>query len=340
MATDGPRRGANGRRGRVARDRRSRLSDPEPMSWLKRERTGIKSKKPARSDVPEGLWTKCDGCGEALFQTVLEENLWTCPKCGFHFRVPARTYLGLLVDPDSFTERYADLEAGDPLEFRDAKMRYPDRLAAARKETGMMDAALTGVATVGGKPVSLTIMDFFFMGGSMGSVVGEKVARSIEDAIGERRALIVVSATGGARMQEGILSLMQMAKTSALLARLRRERLPFVSILTDPSTAGVLASYASLGDVVLAEPGALVGFAGARVIRQTIGEDLPPGFQRAEFVREKGFVDRIVPRKSMRDEVGRLLEFVWRSTRGFARDGVDSPHAFRPGLPTADGRPG
>src|SRR5438552_8850090 len=310
------------------------------MSWCIHERAGIKSKtkKEQRPDVPEGLWTKCEGCGEALFQTVLDENLWTCPKCHFHFRVPARTYLGYLVDPGSFQERFADLEAGDPLEFRDAKMRYPERLKLAQRDTGMRDAALSGVAAVGGKPVSLTIMDFFFMGGSMGSVVGEKVARSIETALRERRALIVVSATGGARMQEGILSLMQMAKTSALLARLQDARLPFVSILTDPSTAGVLASYASLGDVILAEPGALVGFAGARVIRQTIGEDLPPGFQRAEFVLEKGFVDRIVPRKEMRDEVATLLELFWRSTRGFARDGEASPHASGAEFSSTDGR--
>ena len=307
------------------------------MSWLKRERAGIKTRGENRPEVPEGLWTKCDGCGEALFQTVLEENLWTCPKCDHHFRVPARVYLGFLVDPDSFAERFAELEAGDPLEFRDAKMPYPERLRTAQEETGLKDAALAGVATLGGKPVSLTIMDFFFMGGSMGSVVGEKVARSIELAIAERRALITVSATGGARMQEGILSLMQMAKTSALLARLQDSRLPFVSILTDPSTAGVLASYASLGDVILAEPRALVGFAGARVIRQTIGEDLPPGFQRAEFVLEKGFVDRIVHRKRMREEVSDLLEFFWRSTRGFAREGEPSPHRYPPPLPAAEG---
>ena len=298
------------------------------MSWLKRERKGIQpEKKIERADLPEGLWTKCEGCGEALFQSVLEDNLWTCPHCGYHFRVPARTYLGLLLDPESFVERFADLRAGDPLEFRDARMRYPDRLAAAQQETGQNDAVLSGVGTVSGKPVSISVMDFFFMGGSMGSVVGEKIARSIESAIAERRALIVVSATGGARMQEGILSLMQMAKTSALLARLQDERLPFFSILTDPSTAGVLASYASLGDVILAEPGALVGFAGARVIRQTIGEDLPAGFQRAEFVLEKGFIDRIVHRKQMREEISRLLEFLWRSTRGFAREGQASPHA-------------
>jgi acetyl-CoA carboxylase carboxyl transferase subunit beta len=309
------------------------------MSWLKRERSGIKpSARDERAEVPEGLWTKCDGCGEALFQTVLEEQLWTCPHCGHHFRVPARAYVRYLVDQDSFEERFTTLEAADPLEFRDAKMRYPDRLQAAQRDTGMKDAAIAGVATIGGKPVALTLMDFFFMGGSMGSVVGEKVARSIETALAERRALVVVSATGGARMQEGILSLMQMAKTSALLARLQDERLPFVSILTDPSTAGVLASYASLGDVIVAEPRALVGFAGARVIRQTIGEDLPPGFQRAEFVLEKGFIDRIVHRQRMREEVGHLLEFFWRSTRGFAASGRASPHASWTGLPATAAR--
>jgi acetyl-CoA carboxylase carboxyl transferase subunit beta len=309
------------------------------MSWLKKERTRVKTrKKEERSEVPEGLWTRCDECGEALFQTVLEENLWTCPHCDHHFRVPAKVYLGILVDPGSFEERFANLVAGDPLEFRDAKMRYPDRVRHAQKETGLNDAALSGVATVGGKPVSLTLMDFFFMGGSMGSVVGEKVARSIELALAERRALIVVSSTGGARMQEGILSLMQMAKTSALLARLQDEHLPFISILTDPSTAGVLASYASLGDVILAERKALVGFAGARVIRQTIGEELPEGFQRAEFVREKGFVDRVVHRKQMREEVSTLLEFFWRSTAGFAAAAPAAPAGARqpsphPGAP-------
>ncbi|HUK64182.1 MAG TPA: acetyl-CoA carboxylase, carboxyltransferase subunit beta [Dongiaceae bacterium] len=308
------------------------------MSWLKRDRPPIKTDpKPARNEVPEGLWTKCDGCGEALFQTVLEENLWTCPKCDFHFRVPARSYLPILVDP-GFVERDAGLVAGDPLEFRDAKMRYPDRLAAAQRETGMNDAVLAGDGTIEDKPVSLAIMDFFFMGGSMGSVVGEKVARTIERGLEQRRAVVIVSATGGARMQEGILSLMQMAKTSALLARLQDGHLPFVSILTDPSTAGVLASYASLGDVILAEPGALVGFAGARVIRQTIGEELPPGFQRSEFVLDKGFIDRVVHRKNMRAELAHLLDLFWHSTRGFAADGRPSPHVYTPRA-AAHGRP-
>ncbi|MEQ1834602.1 MAG: acetyl-CoA carboxylase, carboxyltransferase subunit beta [Candidatus Eisenbacteria bacterium] len=304
------------------------------MSWLKRERTGIKpAAKPDRTEMPEGLWTKCDGCGEALFQTVLDENLWTCPNCGHHFRVSARTYVEYLTDEDSFQERHANLVAGDPLEFRDAKLPYTERLALAQKDTGEKDAALCGVATIGGIPASVTLMNFFFMGGSMGSVVGEKVTRSIETAIAERRACVIVSATGGARMQEGILSLMQMAKTSVVLAQLRAARLPFVSVLTDPSTAGVLASYASLGDVIVAEPKALVGFAGARVIKQTIGEDLPPGFQRAEFVLEKGFIDRIIHRKHMRAELGQLLGFFWHSTRGFAPEGGKSPHRYDPNAP-------
>lgn len=311
------------------------------MSWLKRERAGIKTPKQraARPDLPEGLWTKCDGCGEALFQTVLDENLWTCPHCDHHFRVPARQYAQYLLDEGTFEERWADLVAGDPLEFRDAKLRYPDRLKAAQKDTGEKDAAIAGVATIGEVPVAITLMNFFFMGGSMGSVVGEKVARTIEAGLAERRAVVVVSATGGARMQEGILSLMQMAKTSVLLARLREARVPFVSVLTDPSTAGVLASYASLGDVIVAEPKALVGFAGARVIRQTIGEDLPPGFQRAEFVQEKGFIDRIVHRKQMRAEVGRLLGFFWRSTGGFAADPAGAAAPARPPLASEDDRP-
>lgn len=305
------------------------------MSWLKRERTGIKSppKPEERSEMPEGLWTKCDGCGEALFQTVLEQHLWTCPHCDHHFRVPARTYLGYLMDEGTFQERDANLIAGDPLEFRDAKMPYPDRLAAAQKDTGEKDACIGGVGTVGSVPVSVANMNFFFMGGSMGSVVGEKVARAIERGMDERRAVVVVSATGGARMQEGILSLMQMAKTSILLAHLRAAGLPFISVLTDPSTAGVLASYASLGDLIVAEPRALVGFAGARVIRQTIGEDLPPGFQRAEFVLEKGFIDRIAHRKLMRDEVGDLLRVFWHSTRGFAPKGGVSPHGYDSNAP-------
>ena len=278
------------------------------MSWLKKERPRVKTrKKEERSELPEGLWTKCEGCGEALFQTVLEENLWTCPHCDHHFRVPARVYLGLLVDPGSFEERDADLVAGDPLGFRDAKMRYPDRIRHAQKETGMRDAALSGVATIDGKPVSLTVMDFFFMGGSMGSVVGEKVARAIETAIAERRALVVVSSTGGARMQEGILSLMQMAKTAVASQALERRRIPFFVVLTDPTTAGVLASFAMLGDVIIAEPGALMRFAGQRVVAGTIREKVPDNFPLAEFHRERGFVDAVIHRRDLKKTLGFLL---------------------------------
>jgi acetyl-CoA carboxylase carboxyl transferase subunit beta len=296
------------------------------MSWLKKRKTGISTQE--KREVPTGLFVKCEGCSEILYQPELEAALWTCPKCTHHFRIPSRDYVALLVDPGSFVEEFTDLSAADPLEFRDARMKYPDRYAQARKTTGLNDAVRTGRATIGGVPTALAVMDFFFMAGSMGSVVGEKIARTIELALAERRALVVVTASGGARMQEGILSLMQMAKTSALLATLKEGRLPFLSILTDPSTAGVMASYASLGDVIVAEPGALVGFAGPRVIQDTIGEELPPGFQRSEFVLEHGMVDAVVHRKDMREHVARLLGFFWQSTEGFAPDPADA--VYRP----------
>ena len=286
------------------------------MSWLKKKKTSLK--RQARRDLPEGLWTKCDGCGEILYNKELEASLRTCPKCGFHFRISSREYVDLLADPGSFEELFTGLVTRDPLEFRDARLRYPERHEMARRETGMNDAVRTGRASIDGVPVGLAVMEFFFMAGSMGSVVGEKVARTIELAIAERRALVIVTSSGGARMQEGILSLMQMAKTSALLATLKEARLPFVSILTDPSTAGVMASYASLGDVILAEPGALIGFAGPRVIQDTIGEELPPGFQRSSFVLEHGMVDTVVPRARMRETVARLLGFFRQATNGFA----------------------
>ena len=285
------------------------------MSWLKKKKTGITTQD--KKEVPEGLFIKCDGCGEILYQPELEAALWTCPKCGHHFRIPSKDYLALLTDPDSFEELFTDLLAKDPLQFRDARLKYPDRYNLARQATGLNDAVRTGRATIETVPVAVAVMDFFFMAGSMGSVVGEKVARTIELAIAERRALVIVTASGGARMQEGILSLMQMAKTSALVATLKEERLPFVSILTDPSTAGVMASYASLGDVILAEPGALIGFAGPRVIQDTIGEELPPGFQRSDFVLEHGMVDAVVDRKEMKSAVARLLGMLWQSTDGF-----------------------
>jgi acetyl-CoA carboxylase carboxyl transferase subunit beta len=296
------------------------------MSWLKKKKTGITTQD--KKEVPGGLFVKCDGCGEILYQPELEATLWTCPKCAHHFRISSKDYAALLVDPGSFEELFEDLSAGDPLEFRDARMKYPDRYAQARKATGLNDAVRTGRATIHDVPVGLAVMDFFFMAGSMGSVVGEKIARTIELAIEERRAVVIVTASGGARMQEGILSLMQMAKTSALLATLKEERLPFLSILTDPSTAGVMASYASLGDVILGEPGALVGFAGPRVIQDTIGEELPPGFQRSEFVLDHGMLDAVVHRRDMREHVGGLLGFFRQSTDGFRPGAADA--AYRP----------
>jgi acetyl-CoA carboxylase carboxyl transferase subunit beta len=298
------------------------------MSWLKKKKTGITTQD--KKEVPEGLFLKCDGCGEILYQPELEAALWTCPKCGHHFRITSKDYVALLADPGSFEERFTDLVAADPLEFRDARMRYPERYALAREATGLNDAVRTGPATIGGVPTALAVMDFFFMAGSMGSVLGEKVARTIELALAERRALVIVTASGGARMQEGILSLMQMAKTSALLATLKEQRLPFVSILIDPSMAGVMASYASLGDVILAEPGALIGFAGPRVIQDTIGEELPPGFQRSDFVLEHGMVDSVVHRKDMRDAVSRVLGILWQAARALPPAPAAVDAAYRP----------
>jgi acetyl-CoA carboxylase carboxyl transferase subunit beta len=295
-------------------------------NWLKKQKTGITTQD--KKEVPEGLFTKCDDCGEIVYQPELEAALWTCAKCGHHFRIPSKDYVALLADAGSFTETFTELRAKDPLEFRDARMRYPERYQQAVDATGLNDAIRTGRATIGTAPTALGVMDFFFMAGSMGSVVGEKTARLIELAIAERRALVLVTASGGARMQEGILSLMQMAKTSALLATLKEARLPFVSILTDPSTAGVMASYASLGDVILAEPKALIGFAGPRVIQDTIGEELPPGFQRSDFVLEHGMVDAVVHRREMRETVARLLGFFWQSTDGFKPAPAD--FAYRP----------
>jgi acetyl-CoA carboxylase carboxyl transferase subunit beta len=231
--------------------------------------------------------------------------------------VRSHMYVGYLLDEGSFEERFGDLVSEDPLEFRDARMRYPERIAQAQRATGMNDAVLCGRGLMEGRPVAIAAMDFFFMGGSMGSVVGEKVTRTMELALAERRAMITVTASGGARMQEGILSLMQLAKTSVLCAELREARLPFFSILTDPSTAGVMASFASLGDVILAEPDSLIGFAGPRVIQDTIREELPPGFQRSDFVLEHGFVDCVVSRREMRTTVSALLEIFHHGTRGF-----------------------
>jgi acetyl-CoA carboxylase carboxyl transferase subunit beta len=259
-----------------------------------------------RRDAPADAWTKCPSCESQIFNKQLERNLRVCPTCGHHFRMSVGERLDLLVDEGSFAERDAGLTSGDPLGFHD-QQAYPDRLEASRIKTGLREAAIWGTARIEGRAVAICLFDFRFMGGSMGSVVGEKVARCLEGALAERIPAIVVSASGGARMQEGTLSLLQLAKTTAPLARMDVAGIPFISVLTDPTTGGVLASFASLGDVIVAEPGALIGFAGARVASGTVGEELPEGFQRSEFLLEHGFVDLVVPRHELRATLARLL---------------------------------
>jgi acetyl-CoA carboxylase carboxyl transferase subunit beta len=265
--------------------------------------------RPRGGEYPPDLWTRCPGCGEMLYNKQLEKNLRVCAKCGHHFRLRVDARLAHLLDPDTFEERDAGLESVDPLGFVDQKP-YPERIAAARAATGLRDAAVWGTGRVGGHELAICVMDFAFMGGSMGSVVGEKVTRAAEHALDARIPLVVVSASGGARMQEGTLALMQLAKTCAALARLAEAGVPYVSVMTDPTTGGVFASYAALGDINLAEPNALIGFAGARVAAGTIAEALPPGFQRSEFLFEHGFLDQVVPRAELRDRLAMLLSYL------------------------------
>ncbi len=267
---------------------------------------GFRSRREA---VPDKLWTRCPSCSEQLFNKALEKTLHVCPSCGHHFRLSSALRLGLLLDPGSFEERDPGLAAQDMLGFVDQKT-YPDRLAAAQLATGMRDAAVWGFGRIEEQRVAILVMDFGFMGGSMGAVVGEKVARAAEGALASRVPLIIVSASGGARMQEGTIALMQLAKTMAALERLRAAHVPYVSVMSDPTTGGVFASFAAMGDVNLAEPNALIGFAGARVGAGTIGQELPPGFQRAEFLLRHGFVDRIVARVDLRRELALLLRYL------------------------------
>ena len=264
----------------------------------------------ARRDVyPPDLWTKCPQCSDMLFNKQLEKADRICPTCGHHFRLSAAARLDMLLDPGTWRERDGGLQSLDPLGFVDQKP-YPERVATAQAQTGLRDAAVRGSGAIEGQAVSICVMDFGFMGGSMGAVVGEKVARAAEDALADRVPLIVVSASGGARMQEGTLALMQLAKTCAVLERLRAARVPYISVMSDPTTGGVFASYAVLGDVNLAEPNALIGFAGARVAAGTIAQELPPGFQRSEFLFEHGFIDRVVHRRVLRAEIAALLRFM------------------------------
>lgn len=277
------------------------------MEWFRKRSKDLSGGE--RKDIPDGVWTKCKGCGEIITAISLKKNFWTCPKCEYHFRISAKDYIELLLD-DGYLEEYdANLYSADPLNFRDTK-RYTDRIAEARKKTGLNDAIICGIGSIEGRKVSFGVMEFAFIGGSMGSVVGEKVARAIERSLERNIPLVIISCSGGARMMESIYSLMQLAKTSALLGKLHQKRIPFISILTNPTTAGVMASYASLGDVIIAEPQALLGFAGPRVIAQTIGGELPPGFQSSEFFLEHGFLDAIVHRSKLRKTVALLLSYM------------------------------
>jgi acetyl-CoA carboxylase carboxyl transferase subunit beta len=269
----------------------------------------LPSFRPRRDAYPPDLWTKCPSCGEMLFNKQLDKVLRVCPSCGHHFRLSAEARIGMLLDHGTFAERDAGLESEDPLGFTDQKS-YPDRVTAAQLATGMRDAAVWGTGAIDGRPVVICVMDFGFMGGSMGAVVGEKVTRAAEHALEVRVPLFIVSASGGARMQEGTFSLMQLAKTVGALERLRAAGVPYLSLLSDPTTGGVFASFAVLGDINIAEPNALIGFAGARVSAGTIAQELPAGFQRSEFLFQHGYLDRVVHRSDLRAEVSSLLRFL------------------------------
>ena len=278
------------------------------MAWFRRSKVSIQT-EPLRKDVPDGMWTKCEGCGEIIHRKQLEQQVYTCIKCNYHFRIGSREYIPILVDEGSFKEMERKVRSTDPLEFEDTK-RYKDRVKESMRKTQLTDAVRVGIGKMNGWSVVIAVMDFSFIGGSMGSVVGEKVTRAIEKALKLKAPLIIVSSSGGARMMEGVYSLMQLAKTSGKLAQLSDAGIPFISVMTDPTTGGVTASYAMLGDINLAEPGALIGFAGPRVIKQTIGRDLPKGFQRAEFLQEKGFVDVVVHRKDLKETITKILKLL------------------------------
>jgi len=275
------------------------------MDWFKRAKEGLKPQK--KKEIPD-LWVKCDGCSEIIYKPELEKNFYVCTNCQFHFRIKSLDYVKHLLDDNKFEEFDTQISSVDFLKFK-GKKRYSDQIKDYEKKTGSRDAVRTGLGKIHGNSVVFSIMDFKFIGGSMGSVVGEKLARAIKQAIARKLPLIIISASGGARMMESVLSLMQMAKTSALLAKLSNAGLLYISILTDPTTGGVTASYAMLGDIILAEPGALIGFAGPRVIKQTIGQDLPDGFQRSEFQLKHGFLDAVVSRDEMKATLKEILEF-------------------------------
>jgi acetyl-CoA carboxylase carboxyl transferase subunit beta len=277
------------------------------MAWFRKERRERTSQR-QRLEIPADAWDKCEQCGHTDLRDKFERNFQVCLQCGHHRRIGARRYIELLTDNGSFCELFDKLRSVDALGFEG----YRDRLAVARRKAGPQDAVITGTASLGGLPVNLAVMEFAFMGGSMGAVVGEKIARLGQRSLEEQVPLIIVSASGGARMQEGALSLMQLAKTSVVISQLKDRGIPFVSVMTNPTTGGVSASYAMQGDVNIAEPGAVIGFAGPRVIKQTIGQDLPEGFQTAEFLLEHGMVDLVVPRLELAATIGRLLRMMLR----------------------------
>ena len=277
------------------------------MPWFKKERADESTE--TKKVKTEGLWIKCDGCRQIIWKRDLEGNLNVCPKCGHHFRLDARARLVQLLDDGQWTEVDSELASSDPLGFVDQKS-YRDRLETTRQATGLNDALITAEGKLSGRPVIVCSMEYRFIGGSMGSVVGEKITRAVEKAIEMRRQLLIVSASGGARMMEGAVSLMQMAKISCALMRLDEAQVPYISILTDPTTGGVTASFAMLGDLNIAEPNALIGFAGPRVIEQTIRQKLPPGFQRSEFLLQHGMLDAVVPRSELKSWIARALEFL------------------------------
>lgn len=276
------------------------------MAWFFRDKDTRAEVKEKRLVMPEGLWTKCENCKEIVYKREIERNWKICPKCNYHFRISARERISLLLDENSFREYDEKMGSQDPLNFKDSK-KYKERLKISRSKTGLEDAVICGECSIGGFPVSISVFEFGFMGGSMASVVGEKITRAIEASVSKHIPLVIISCSGGARMQEGILSLMQMAKTNAALARLNEEKILYISVLTDPTTGGVTASFASIGDIIIAEPKALIGFAGPRVIEQTIRQQLPNGFQRAEFLLEHGMIDMIVERKALRETLIKIF---------------------------------
>ncbi|KAF0144679.1 MAG: acetyl-CoA carboxylase carboxyl transferase subunit beta [Nitrospirae bacterium] len=274
--------------------------------WFKKTKEPKIQKK---VKIPEGLWVKCENCKEIVYKKEIDKNLRVCPKCNYHFRISARERIKLLADDGTFIEFNADITSGDPLSFKDT-MPYPERIKESQKRSGLNEAVISGEALVNGHPVVLAIMDFSFMGGSMGSVVGEKIAMAAEAALEKEVPLICVASSGGARMQEGIFSLMQMAKVSAAIGRLKDNGVPYISVVADPTFGGVAASFATLGDVIIAEPRSLVGFAGPRVIEQTMKQQLPDNFQRAEFLLEHGLIDMVVNREDMKATITKLIEFL------------------------------